>query len=93
MWTRRAEAVEALLPPADAEEPVTPDYIRALLPPTDGDGKRGVHVGRLGRVEWFVSWGEFNVWVSARRLKLDEITKGQFRSLCAGLGVTLQEGA
>lgn len=93
MWTRRAEVVEALLPPAGAGEPVTPDYVRALLPPTDGAGKRGIYVGRLGQVEWFVSWGEFNVWALARRLKLDEITKGQFRALCAGLGVTLKEGA
>lgn len=76
--------------PADDGEAVTPDVVRQLLP-SDRDGKRGMHFGPFGEVEWYASSGEFHVWVSGRRLKLDGVTRGQFRRLCVGLGVPLTE--
>jgi hypothetical protein len=82
------ETREEVTTPSDDGEAITPQWVKALLPSSSGNGT--YRQGQLGNVSWWHG-EQFVTLVNGNDFSWRQATKGEFRRLCAAMGVELQE--
>lgn len=84
------EIREEVNTPGDDGEPITPEWIGEILPPTVGF--RGEYQGKFGRIDWRLFATEvLGMWLNGEVYNWRQATRGDLRRLCEALGVTLKE--
>lgn len=79
------EIREEVTTPSDDGDEITPEWIQSFVPQASQ---------RLGVRLCWQAWadGDLSVWLNGGVFEWRRFTRGQFRRLCAALGVELKEG-
>lgn len=84
--------------PADGEDPVTEEWVRAILPangsPAPASRASASYKGAAEDLSW-IDWGAAGrlcVYIGGHGIAWRAMTRRQFRALLAGLGIEAKEG-